>query len=183
MATPNDPTFHGPKDYLDLARSPSATPDQLRDLAKSPYRFVLEAVAAHASTPSDVLANLMKEAADRRNSQLLFALVENPTTPQEILGTAAELVLTGLHIRDDHWSFRAGIELTRRDDTPNELLFGMLDDPRATTEFRKVVARETSREILRERLQEDRSERVRKGAKHNPAAGAKSDDHGGASSG
>jgi hypothetical protein len=41
----------------------------------------------------------------------------------------------------------------------------MSADRRATTEFRKVVARETTRSVLREPLLSDRSEKVRRAAR------------------
>jgi hypothetical protein len=162
---PETPIFHGPKDYLDLARSPEAWPDQLRDLVRSPYPFVMEAVAGHPSTPVDALISLVPaEIRTWNDGAIVVALVRNPTTPVEVLCRIPELVLPRLAVRDDQKAFRAGVALAERHDTPDEVLRNMVDDPRATTEFRKVVARDTTRPRLREQLLLDRSERVRRAA-------------------
>jgi hypothetical protein len=55
---PAMPRFHGPKDYLDC--SPDATAEQLRQLTRGPYNFVIEAVAAHPATPADALASILQ---------------------------------------------------------------------------------------------------------------------------
>jgi hypothetical protein len=159
------PKFHSPKEYLDLARSPAATAEQLRALAASPYDFVLEAVAGNRSTPPDVLAALTPERLDGWNdSSRLLALIRNPTTPTVVLEAAPELILPRLHARDDQRAFEAGVALAQRPGTPEDRLVALVEDPRATTEFRKVVARETIHSALRERLLSDRSDRVRRAA-------------------
>ena len=155
----------GPRDYLDLARSPSATEEQLRWLAGSPYSFVIEAVAQHPATPVDVLERLVPSDAKTWNDQsLLLALAEHPASSLAVLTSISRRVPHLLHERDAQPGFAAGIALFRRLDTPEELLLQLLDDPDVTTEFRKVAARETEHERVLDRLRHDRSERVRSAA-------------------
>jgi hypothetical protein len=162
---PAMPRFHGPKDYLDLARSPDATAEQLRQLARCPYNFVIEAVAGHPATPADALASILPADPQTWNDNAtLLALVRNPNTPVEVLRRVPELVLPQLANRDDHKSFEVGVALAERDDTPDDVLAALVSDPRAFTEFRKVVARQTTHPTLRERLLSDRSEKVRRAA-------------------
>jgi hypothetical protein len=154
-----------PKDYLDLAKSPSATEQQLRTLADSPYSFVVEAVARHPATPGDVLERLLPSRAETWNEQsLLLALAEHPASSGAVLSSIARQVPQLLHERNAQPGFAAGIALFRRPDTPDELLLELLDHPDATTEFRKVAARETAHERVLDRLRQDRSERVRRAA-------------------
>lgn len=169
----NLPGFHSPRDYLDLARSRQAAPDELRALASSEYDFVREAVATNPSTPPDVLAQLLPKTVNTWNdSLLLLALVRNQSTPTEVLEAVPGLVLSRLQVRDDHKSFEVGVALARRPDTPDEVLVTLISDERATTEFRKVVARETTHQGLRARLLTDPSERVRRAAERDPFAAA-----------
>jgi hypothetical protein len=76
----NDREFHGPRDYLDLARSDKATPEDLRRLAESPYSFVVEAVAQNPVTPPEVLSQLVPASVTTWNEQsLLLALLDIPS--------------------------------------------------------------------------------------------------------
>jgi hypothetical protein len=160
-----DGEFHGPKDYLDLARSPDASASQLRELATSPYVFVRLAVAKHAATPSDVLSQLVPAESENFNDQeMLLALATHPRSPGELLGRIAQRIPAILHARDGQGGFGAGVALFKRDDTPEDVLFALIEHPEVTTEFRKVVARETQRESVLERLRADRSEKVRRAA-------------------
>jgi hypothetical protein len=164
-ATPDGLPARGrsPQDYLDLARSHVATEDQLRQLAGSPYPFVIEAVARNPSTPSDVLERLIRSDASSWNDQsLLLALAEHPASSPTVLTSIVQQVPQLLHERDAQPGFAAGIALFRRPDVPTELLLELLDAPGVTTEFRKVAARETTHIPVLERLRQDRSERVRR---------------------
>jgi hypothetical protein len=167
------PGFHTPRDYLDLARSREASPDQFHALASSEYDFVLEAVATNPSTPPDVLAQLVPKMISTWNdSALLLLLIRNDNTPTEVLGAVPGLVLSRLEARDDQRSFEAGVALARRPDTPEEVLTALVSDERATTEFRQAVARETTHQRLRARLLLDSSEQVRLAAGREPFLGA-----------
>lgn len=155
--------FHGPKDYLDLARSPEATSDELWELARSPYEFVVQAVAEHAATPPDVLATIVPTDLTTWNrAAILAGLVRNPNTTVDALADVPELVLSRLHDRDAQRPFEVGVALAERPDTPDELLIATVSDARGTTEFRKVIARQTTHPSLREYLRSDRSDRVRR---------------------
>ena len=161
----NERQFHGPKDYLDLARSPEATPDDLRFLAMSPYSFVVEAVAAHPATPVDVLDEIiLRSVSTWSDQEIVLALAKNPHSTGAAFAAIASFVPTCLHIRDAHQVFHAGIVLFERDDVPDRVLFAMLDSDEVTTEFRKVAARQTTHPAVVERLLKDRSERVRRAA-------------------
>ena len=164
-------TPRGPKDYLDLAKSPSATEEQLRWLADSPYSFVAEAVARHPATPQDVLDRLVPPDATSWNDQsLLLALAEHPTSSLAVLTTIARQVPRLLRERDSQPGFAAGIALFRRLDTPEAVLLELLDNPDVTTAFRTVAARETTQQgLVLDRLRHDRSERVRGAAERRQA--------------
>jgi hypothetical protein len=153
----------GPKDYLDLAKSPSATEEQLRWLAGSPYSFVVEAVARHPTTPPVVLERLVPSDATSWNDQsLLLALAEHPASSLAVLTAIARQVPRLLHERDSQLAFSAGIALFRRSDMPEGVLLELLDNPDVTTQFRKVAARETAhRGLVLDRLRRDPSQRVR----------------------
>jgi hypothetical protein len=163
------PEFHGPKNYLDAAKSESATSEELDRLARSPFVFVDIAVALHASTSSGTLAFLLTKASpdDWNGDELLRAIACNPNTSPEVLSEVSERVPTLLHERDRQQGFAAGVALTQRPDTPLEALTSMLGDDQATMEFRKVVARDTTRADVIALLRSDRSERVRNAANGN----------------
>ena len=93
---------------------------------------------------------------------MLLGLAENPASTVRVFEFVAQQVPQLLHERDCQQGFAAGIALFRRTDVPEELLLRLLDDAFVTTEFRKVAARETTREGVLTRLAEDRSERVRR---------------------
>ena len=154
--------FHGPRDYLDLAESPTATAEDLRWLAESPYSFVLEAVARHPSTPVDVLDRLL--ARNPENIWLMHALAKHPAASRDLLSAIATHVPRLLHQRDAHAGFAAGIALYSHPNAPDEALLELLDHPQVTMQFRKVAARETNHPTALERLRRDRSEVVRRAA-------------------
>lgn len=157
--------FHGPKDYLDLARSPRATAEELRALASASYGFVREAVASNPNTPPDVLDGLLPATVETYvDAEIVAAIAGNPVTQPPTLARVPDLVLPRLHARDDPKSFGAGVELACRPDTPWEALVELIEDERATTEFRKVIARETTCDDLRIRLLSDRSDKARRAA-------------------
>jgi hypothetical protein len=103
----------GPKDYLDLAKSPTATAQQLRWLAGSPYSFVLDAVAQHPATPVDVLERLVpSDGTTWIDQSLLLALAEHPASSLAVLTSIAQQVPRLLHERDAQPGFAAGIALS-----------------------------------------------------------------------
>ena len=104
------------------------------------------------------------------DQSLLFALAEHPASSGRVLAAIARQVPRLLHERDAQPGFAAGIALFRRTDTSDALLLELLEDPDATTEFRKVAARETVHDRILDQLLQDRSERVRSTAERRHAA-------------
>jgi hypothetical protein len=159
--------FHGPRDYLDLAESPTATAEELRWLAESQYSFVLEAVARHPSTPADALEQIFANEAAVGRDEILAELAAHRFASAALLAAIAEQVPSGLHVRDNPSGFGAGIALFSNPNTPDDVLLGLLENPQVTTQFRKVAARETNHPVALERLRNDRSETVRRAAARN----------------
>ena len=163
----------GPKDQLDAARRPDASADDLERLSHSPYNFVLTAVAAHPACPTAVLARLVPESADSSpDQQLLKSIAWNPNTDPATLRVVAERLSGRLNGgRGNQIAFEAGIALFSRFDTPNPTLVALLENVATSTEFRKVVARQSGRPEIRAILRSDRSERVRRAVERYEAAG------------
>jgi hypothetical protein len=160
--------FHGPRDYLDLAESPDATAEELRWLAASSYSFVVEAVARHPTTPADALERILaSEVMVDGGDAILVQLAAHSSASSGLLAAIAERVPRRLHARDNPWAFAAGIALVSNPNTPDEALLRLVDDPQATTQFRKVAARETNHPALLDHLRADRSETVRRAATRN----------------
>ena len=131
--------FHGPRDYLELARSAEATPEELRELAGSPYSFVRQAVAEHPATPSEALTLLLPTDPEGWNDFTLLATVaRHPASEEALLREIARRVPLRLlrEDRDAQRVFEAGIALFEQPRTPDDVLFNLLDDENATTEFR-----------------------------------------------
>ena len=83
--------YHSPKDYLDAARDPAASPEELRFLASSVYDFVRLAVAEHPHAEADVLVALIPQHIESWNEQrLALALARHPNTPAHGLRVLAE---------------------------------------------------------------------------------------------
>jgi hypothetical protein len=138
----------------------------MRALASSTYSFVLEAVAGHLATPAEVLTQLVpSEIHTSGDGARLIALIRNPNTPESALRRVPALILPRLSVRDDHYGFVGGVALAKRPDTSEEALVELISDSRATTQFRKVVARQTTHAGLRQLLESDRSEQVRRAAR------------------
>ena len=80
-----DKVFHGPKDYLEAARDPRATAEELRQLALSEYGFVRLAVAQQSNTPPDVLEGLFPASIrSYAEAELVLALAANPSSPASV---------------------------------------------------------------------------------------------------
>lgn len=163
--------YRGPKDFLEAARDPATMADELDELAVSPYSFVRTAVAAHPNARSATLDRLVPASLDTYpDSELLEALTSNPNCATETLGRVGDLLMGRLNAgRDNQVAFSAGIALFSRPDTPSDVLLRLLGDESTSTEFRKVVARDTTRPDVISILRQDRSERVRNAAEHNSA--------------
>jgi len=161
----------GPKEQLDMAKRAEASPEQLEALARSPYNFVLTAVAGNGNTPTSALDGLVPDEADTYPDQeLLKALAWNPNTRVATLRRVADRLAGRLNGgRGNQVAFEAGIALFSRFDTPIEVLVALLNRAETSSEFRKVVARQTGRADVIEVLRRDRSERVRRAIERSEA--------------
>lgn len=153
-----------PRDALDRARECTSM-KELDRLAQSSWDFVRVAVAANPNTSPETLARLFpSNAAEWSNQDMIISLAGNPGTSAEVLANCSRL-LAGLLDGGRHQNaFRAGICLAMNSRTPFDALVEMLSAPHTSTEFRKVVARETGRSDLLELLSKDSSPRVRNAA-------------------
>ncbi|MFQ3684780.1 hypothetical protein [Roseiflexus sp.] len=160
------PRYRTPKEYLDAARSPETSSEELRALARSPYDFVATAVAQHPNTEPDVLAALAPVTITSWNEQALAAAIaHHPCTPVEALEMLAERLAPVLdNGRDHHMGFKAGVLLCCNPKTPVQAIATLLHSERVAMQFRKVVARETRRRDVLNLLLNDSSETVRKQA-------------------
>ena len=158
--------FHSPRDYLELARSAAATPDDLRRLAGAPWNFVLEAVARHPSTPTDVLDRLLPDKPEDIGALgVMCAVAAHPSASRTTLAAIAKQVPRLLHERPyAQWAFETGVALFANPSAPDDALLDLLADTRTTTQFRKVAARETNHPAALDRLMRDASETVRRAA-------------------
>jgi hypothetical protein len=162
--------YHLPKDYMDTARSLETSPEELEFLARNaPYEFILREVAGNPNTPPDVLLSLVPDVLNLFvRHEIAFALAGNPSTPVTALSLLAERLVPFLdNGRGNFMAFRAGIVLCSNPKTPIETIRNVLHPVKVSMQFRKVVARETTRSDVMELLLEDRSEKVRRRALEN----------------
>ncbi|MBV9791966.1 MAG: hypothetical protein JOZ51_27520 [Chloroflexi bacterium] len=169
--------YHSPKDYLDAARDPATSAEELRSLAGSVYDFVRYAVAEHPRTEADVLAALIPQQIESwYEQQLADALVRHPNTPAQGLRVLAGRLPPVLNRGRNHDNgLRAGIALCDNPHTPLDAIQAMLEDRHVSTDFRRMVARKTTRVDVLQFLQNDRSDVVRKYADERLVAGVRSE--------
>jgi hypothetical protein len=161
------PKYHSPKDYLDAARSSETSPTELRVLAQSVYDFVVTAVAWNPNTEADVLTKLVPQHIESWDEQdRARAIAQHPHTPEETLGLLAERLLPILNKGRGHTlGLQAGVALCENPKTPWSAILAIFQDHRVSTDFRKLVVRETQRDDLLELLLNDRSEVIRRRAR------------------
>lgn len=159
--------YHSPKEYLDAARSPAASPAELRELARSCYPFVVVAVARHPHTEPETLAALAPtQILSRHDQELAAAIAQHPHAPPEVLAMLAERLVPVLdNGRGHHWGFAAGVAVCCHPKTPIDAIADLLRSEKVSRTFRYVVARETRRREVLDMLLSDRSEKVRKRAR------------------
>ncbi|MHC4741783.1 MAG: hypothetical protein ACYS8Z_07730 [Planctomycetota bacterium] len=184
--------YHGPKEYLEAAKSPDATLEELRELAKSPYDFVRVAVvrhpkcdmdllrelakssygsvrvaiARHPKCDMDLLLSLIPENLDKSwDQELAIIVIENPNTPSEVLSSLAELFMGFVYSHaEDHGRFQGALSLCCDRRIPIDDIARLLQGERTSKHFRRIVARETRRRDVLDILLSDRSEIVRRRA-------------------
>jgi hypothetical protein len=156
--------FVDPREALDAARSLETTATVLRELATYHHAFVRAAVACHPATEPDVLSALLPAKLDeRRFAEIAVALAGNPRTPATSLSrlAAATAPLLG-QPREHELAFELGVLLCGHPETPFASVQLLLMSRGATSQFRKVVARETARADVLALLHDDRSEIVQR---------------------
>ncbi|MGW3935275.1 hypothetical protein [Streptomyces sp. NBC_00024] len=90
--------MHTPADYLELARTENDSA-VLHRLARSPYPFVWQALAANPSTPPGTLLEL-STAQDSvwNDNRLLFLLAEHPSADGSVLRAVRDAVAAKLAV-------------------------------------------------------------------------------------
>lgn len=153
---------HPSTDSFELASSDYVSEDEVADLAKSEYPWVVQAVAANERTPASVLRSLAPERLVRETDvDLARALLRNPALPPEVIGRLALDLMSALDPHHFGAEFEAVIRVFARTDAPAEALLQVLTHPSATRHFRSEVARVAVSPRVRATLAADRSGRVR----------------------
>ena len=155
--------YHSPKDYLDAARSPATSPEELRVLRHSIYDFVITAVAWNPNTEADVLHTLVAEDINSWDEQdRAYAIAQHPHATTETLALLAERLIPLLNRgRNRTLALQAGLALCANPKTPWSAIHSICNDHRVSTDFRKRLARATQRRDILELLGADRSDVVR----------------------
>lgn len=164
--------YRSPKDRLDAARSPDTSGDELDRLASSDYDFVRLAVAKNPNTRSDTLERLRPGPLSSWNDQdIAKAITTHSNAGPELLTLiASDLVPLLDNGRAHRMAFDAGLLLCSRPSVPFEAILQLLSAEAVSVQFRKVVARESSRLDVVDNLVNDRSETVRARATERQAA-------------
>ncbi len=149
---------------LDAAEDRETPVEVLRELAESVYPFVRSAVARSLKADAEMLRVLVPAAIENGpDADIATSLASNPHTPADVLGSVARLCMPHLgEPREAPWSFRLGVLLCCHPATTEDDALALLSAPGATTQFRKVTARESTRDDVRRHLATDRSEVVRR---------------------
>ena len=135
---------------------------ELDELAGAPWEFVWLEVAKNLHAGPETLSRLVPAQAESWADQdRIAALAENPITRPEDLGRCVRLLIGYLDGGRPVNAFRAGVALARNPLTPFGELKALLRHSKTGIEFRKVVARETSRPDVLLELANDPSPRVR----------------------
>lgn len=158
--------YRSPKDYLDAAKSPHTSAEELERLAEAEYSFVRVAVASNPNTPLATLSRLLPHPIESWwEQEVAEAIAIHPNATSELLARlAAELIPLLDNGRHHHTAFRAGILLCCNPIIPFLVIRQLLDPMAVAMQFRKVVARESSRHDVLDHLARDRSETVRRRA-------------------
>jgi hypothetical protein len=156
--------YHGPKDYLDAAKSLETSAEELKYLAKSEYDFVKTAVARNPNSSEEVLELLLPTNLESWTQQELASAIAGNiiTSPQTLKDLANDLIPFLNNGRGNNMAFEAGINLCCNSNTPIEAIQTVLTSEKTATQFRKSVAGKTNRRDVLNFLITDRSEAVKK---------------------
>jgi hypothetical protein len=161
-------SYHGPKDYLDAARSDGTSVAELMMLAQSEYGFVRLAVARNPNASSAVLASLLPATLSRdsdSDQEIALAVARHDNAPVELLERLASALAPHLRAGREHLAFAAGVELCANPAVPFSALEGLLSPACSPVQFRKVVARDSRRRDVLDLLLSDPSSIVATRAK------------------
>lgn len=154
--------WHSPKEQQDAALDTAASPRDLHLLSQSEYGFVRVAVACNVNTADDDLERLIpSELSNYTSQEVCLAIANNPSASVRTLSALASRLEA--HVggdRDDRVAFAAGVQLCRHSNAPLESLMSLVES--GSTQFRKVVARETTRAEILDFLREDPSSTVQR---------------------
>jgi hypothetical protein len=156
--------YHGPKDRLLAAQAEDTEPAELRQLSRSEYCFVREAVATNPNTPIDTLetltpANLTSD----DDFKTALGLLKNPKLPPQIAGVIADRVVLSvgrINPREFHPT-RLIDALVRCTRVPAESLLPLSDTNTIPKHIRGRIAEPGVRPELLTRLMQDPSENIR----------------------
>ena len=120
--------YHGPKDYLDAAKSLQTSAEELKHLATSDYDFVKVAVAQSHNSTEEVLDLLLPIIYESWTGQeVASAIAENPKTSAKTLQTLTENLIPFFNNgRGNDMAFKAGINICCNLNTPIESIESLL---------------------------------------------------------
>lgn len=130
--------LHTPADHLAPAADPSSGEDVLRGLARSPYPFVWQALAANPGTPPDVLGRLRSQRDSVWNDNLLLARIAgHPRADRAVLlGLIDEL---GDRLSAGDRPFAAVLALAERAELTRDEVLSLAGLPGASARLRRGI--------------------------------------------
>jgi hypothetical protein len=154
-----------PKRAVDAARSPTADPETLAELAPSEHVFVRVAVALNARTGVRTLAALVPESLDSDDAlEVAIALLQNCRTPRSVLvklGLLALAIAPERYTSRDFFAIRFLDALASHRDASEIIPEGLLDPAQSPTHVRDRISRHTTNANVLRRLINDPSIKIR----------------------
>ncbi len=161
--------YHTPKDLLDSAQSEETPSEELDYILSKEYSFLKVAVAKNRNTSPITLKGLIPSIMESyRNQEIALAMAENPNVTNDILELLLHKIIPVLDNGRGHQiGFEAGIKVCNNSKLSIEPVMRAMQNSLVSMQFRKVLARETSRLDILNLLCCDKSEKVRKRAVEN----------------
>lgn len=139
--------YQSPKDYLDAAKNPAATPSELGTLAKSDYVFVKLAVAMHPNVTPNILNACAPAALNTAAEQeLVAALAKNPKTPRDLLKKLTAQIV-GLPF--DNHIYEAALAICCHSNAHYQNIHDLVWAKHANSKFRNELWKRCEREDVR----------------------------------